>query len=74
MNPTVNVHISLAPFGSVHVELGTIVLTMQAPLASPAREPVHYLDALNTDTWAYAVSYQMPTPLYEVPQTTVLAS
>ncbi len=70
MSSTVNVTISLAPFGSIHVELGKIVSEVQAPQASPAREPVYYLDMLNTDTWIFEVRYQIPTPMYEVPQTT----
>jgi hypothetical protein len=73
MNPAVNVRIRLAPFGSIHVEWGRIVPKMEAPLASPAREPVYYLHALNTDTWVYEAPYQAPTPLYYIPQTTALA-
>src|SRR5215831_20941353 len=73
MNPTVNVNIRLAPFGSVHVELGKFAPNGEAPPASPAREPVYYLHALNTDTWVYEVRYPMPTPMYEALLTTALS-
>ncbi|HEX3271440.1 MAG TPA: hypothetical protein VHR15_12400 [Ktedonobacterales bacterium] len=71
MNPTVNVQISLAPFGSVHVEFGKIAPHVETPLASPAREPVYYLAMLNTDTWIYEAPYQTPTPMYEAPHSTI---
>jgi hypothetical protein len=70
MNPTINVNFRLAPFGSIHVELGKTATNMEAPPASPAREPVYYLHVLNTDTWVYEVRFQTPTDMYKVPQTT----
>jgi len=73
MNPTVNVTIRLASFGSVHVELGKFAPNGEAAPTSPAREPVYYLAVLNTDTWVYEAPYQTPTPLYEAPQTTAPA-
>ena len=72
MNPMVNVIISLAPFGSVHVEFGKIAPNVEAAPAAPAREPVSYVDMFNTDSWVYETRYQTPTPIYEAPQTTVI--